>query len=1062
MYSVGVGEIPELLGRATDSIAVFGAGGAMLSTYNYLTSTADLQQVKSEILDRNGNGVFDSGDEICFFGEGAGIWKWDDEIRQWIHETHAYARANNYFIGITGETPLRITSAGEVMPDTTMSDYTAVVLRENELTNLFRTGQAWMGEKFNTALTTRTIDMRFDVNGTVRDVKMRIALASASTTSSSFTLTAGSWNHTVTLTRNTVHVEELERPGGTSGQYNFSITYHPGESSATGYLDFIELSGTTDLSFRYGQMTIRNDRHLGSTARYLMTSGEDVRVWEVTHAGQEREMAIKTFDGKQSWTDSTTEVRRYVAFDGSSFIRPTAVEAIENQDLHGISQADLVVVTNKLFSEQAQRVATLHELFDGINTVVVTDEKVYNEFSSGKQDPMAIRSLLRWMKSRYDTAPPKWLLLFGKGTFDNKDLLGKRLPTVVTFETAASWDEDGGSWTSDDIMGYLSENSQGSQGSLDVSTGRLPAKNLEEAAHLVDKIEGYLTRKDLMDESVRGDWRNTVALLADDADPGRGGDSIFAHSSEVVAQSLKAAAPQLNVERYYADSYQQESSSIGSFYPALNNALIQRLKYGCLLLNYIGHGSAQYIGTERYLDPADAEALTNVNRLPLFVTSTCSYGRHDLVDETCGAEACVLAPAAMIGVIAASRPISHVERFNKEVVMFALEKNNTIGDALRKAKNRTSMPMCIGLIGDPALRLSLPENQVVITEINGAPVDESSDIQAEVLSEVTIKGEIRNSEGALVSDFDGEVFPTVFDREVKCHTLANDNPGTEVEFMQQKTVLYRGSAAVHDGQFEYRFRVPQDVSSRYDYAKLSHYAKSPSEHANGSFLRLMLGGVSDSLVTGLTGPEVKIYLGDSNFREGGLTGTSPRIVAYISDSAGINVGTGLGHDITAIVDGNPNSLIVLNDMYEPDVYDGRKGMVTYTLDGLAPGRHTVTVKAWNIFSLSGSDTVSFIVRGEDTLILSDLSCKPNPASTVATFTLRVNAPNSIASAELQIFNSRGQIVHRHTPSVSPDGFVVGPVGWDVSAVPPGIYLARILLTDTEGEMHQESTKCVVR
>ena len=224
----------------------------------------------------------------------------------------------------------------------------------------------------------------------------------------------------------------------------------------------------------------------------------------------------------------------------------------------------------------------------------------------------------------------------------------------------------------------------------------------------------------------------------------------------------------------------------------------------------------------------------------------------------------------------------------------------------------------------------------------------------------------------------------------------------------------------------------------------------------------MLGGVSDSLVTGLTGPEVKIYLGDSNFREGGLTGTSPRIVAYISDSAGINVGTGLGHDITAIVDGNPNSLIVLNDMYEPDVYDGRKGMMTYTLDGLAPGRHTVTVKAWNIFSLSGSDTVSFIVRGEDTLILSDLNCKPNPASTVATFTLRVNAPNSIASAELQIFNSRGQMVHRHTPSVSPDGFVVGPVGWDVSAVPPGIYMARILLTDTEGEMHQESTKCVVR
>ena len=256
--------------------------------------------------------------------------------------------------------------------------------------------------------------------------------------------------------------------------------------------------------------------------------------------------------------------------------------------------------------------------------------------------------------------------------------------------------------------------------------------------------------------------------------------------------------------------------------------------------------------------------------------------------------------------------------------------------------------------------------------------------------------------------------------------------------------------------------MPRDVSYQYAYAKLSHYAKSAYEHATGSFSHLMLGGLSDTNFDATLAPDIRLFMGDTNFRAGGLTGPSPTLVALLADSAGINIGTGLGHDITAVVDGNPNSLIVLNDFYQPDIVDSRRGSVAYTLQGLAPGHHRVTLKAWNIFGVSNSATVPFVVHSTDTLTLSTLSASPNPSSTRMVLSLRVNSPASVVSAELEIYNSRGQTAYRCTPTVSAEGFIVGPVVWDVSTVPPGLYLARIVLTDTDGETHQATTKCIVR
>lgn len=1059
MYRVTTAEVPGLQGAAVGSIGLYGAGGDQLSTYNSETPTSDLRPLAVDVRDGNGNGVFDAGDELLFFGEGTDVWRYDTWDARWEMRRHAYATANCYYLTTAAAEPRRIATAAAVEPDTVLTSYTAVTAVHNDMVNVFHTGQTWLGEKFSGTVGSRSFTLSLPAAAT--GIKLRYALASKSSTTCYFDVSTQGISNRHVIISSAVYATYLEATANHTRTLTFNITYLPGEGTAEGYLDFIEMSGFVPLTFGGGQMVVHNERHRGSTARYeIGGTGAGTRVWEVTKAGAEREMAL----AGGAWSDSTGAGRCYAVFDGSSYLAPAAVTKLANQDLHGSAQADYVIVCNSAFKSQAQRLAALHEVMDGYTTAVVTDGQVYNEFSSGKPDPMAIRAYMRHLRQTYPEAAPRWLLLFGKATYDPRDLLGYGLPTVVTYETPSSFDEDGISFCSDDMMGYLDAAEHGSSSeSLDIGIGRLPAKNAAEADRMVDKIEGYMTHRDLAEGNGRGDWRNYVVLLADDADPSRTGDTSFAHSSESTARRIKSLFPTLNIERLYADAYRQQSGAIGSFYPDLNNALRQRMNYGCLLLNYVGHGSLKYIGTERYIEPSDVAAYANRDRLPLMVTSTCSYGWHDHPDDESGAELCLLADGAAIGVVSASRPISHTERFNTDLILYVLNPANTVGDALRMAKNRTAVSMSIGLTGDPALRLSVPQNRVVVTHVDGRAVQEGVADTATALSEVTVRGEVRDADGQLLEDFEGMVYPIVFDRETESHTLANDNPGTEVSFMQQKSILYKGSEPVNGGRFEYRFTVPRDVPYQYDFGKLSHYAVSGTEDAAGSYGQLLLGGLNEEVEISETRPEIRLFMGDTNFLSGGLTDENPTLVALLRDSVGINsFGSGLGHDITAMLDDNGGSLVVLNDFYEPDVDDSRSGTLRYTFSGLEPGVHKLTLKVWNFWGYSNSETILFRVRGGDTASFSRLKAYPNPATGYVNIHFETNNPSAVESATLNIYSSHGAVVCSFAPTVTDGSYVVGPVRWDVDGMAPGVYMARMLVTTADGETYQSTAKVIVR
>ena len=1077
VYKISTNEIAALQGVACSDIAMFGDAGGMLSPNNTMLYTDDMVPTAIEVVDVNQNGVFENGDYILFYGEGANVWRYNKSSHRFEYRMHAYANNNYYYLTTTSttNTSLRIAQQdGIEQPPFVyeINSHTGVALIHEDKINVFSGGRTWVDNKLSNSYNQRTCNFTFPT--TDREVLARYGLANVSSSSATFSVSANNSGTTQTHRLNSGEDYQTLYGSFSNPGENLTITftYSPQEINAAGYFDYIELNGAQRLQYIGGQCYFRNQQlQLDGEVCPFYFSGNSfgLKIWDVTNPCQPDARSIADADDNRHYfTASTDQARTFIAFTDADALVPTGITNIDNQDIHGATAPDYVIVTHANYLSQANNLADLHRQHDGMKVLVVTQEQVFNEFSSGRPDPVAIRRMLRCLrhKSTDDTPLPRYLLLFGKGTYDNRDIMQAHQTTVVTYQTANSFDDESNVYPSDDIYGYLDDYAVGDfEGTMSVGIGRLPAKSAAEASHMVDKISRYINRNDLTNSSVRGDWRNYVALLADDADPSCPYDSVFTSDSEITARSIKSLYPHFNIDRIYADAFTQQSGADGSYYPDVNNALRQRINYGCLLLNYIGHGSSNYIGTERYMEFPDIEKYTNTDQLTFFVTSTCSFGRYDHLQDICGAEAFLLAEAAGIGIVSASRPIHHTQRFNTSLCLYALNPDNSIGDALCLAKNESSTSHSIALLGDPALHLSVPRNEVRVTHINQRPVDPMVTDSAKVLSRVTVEGDILAPDGSVLNDFNGTIYPIVFDREVKCRTLANDNDSTEVDFVQQKNILYKGRDNVTNGHFSYSFIIPRDVAYSYDYAKLSHYATNNVDDATGQYGNIMFGGFNDDLVITEFHPTVQLFINDTNFRNGGLTNETPTLYARLSDSVGINAaGCGLGHDITAIIDGNPYSTVTLNDFFEPDINDSRQGEVRYTLGKLDEGMHTLTVKCWNIFNYSGSATISFLVSNDRTAQIGLFTSAPNPAHDRTTIRIEHNLPDQIASATLIIFDIRGrQLLHTNiTPSdgaynlIYPWNFTTS----DGTLLPKGIYIARCILTTTDGQTLSQNTKIV--
>jgi len=716
---------------------------------------------------------------------------------------------------------------------------------------------------------------------------------------------------------------------------------------------------------------------------------------------------------------------------------------------------------------------------------VFTTEQVYNEFSGGIPDIAAIRNFVRmkYQKQKGSSHPLKYLLLFGDGSYENKTLPPNNPNFIPTYQSQNS-NVYVSSYTSDDFYGLLDDGEgeveqNGEKvliGSEDIGIGRFPVSDTIQAGIILSKIIRYL------DPVNMGDWENVICLVADDEDA-----NTHMSDAEGLASFLKYSVPSYNVQKIYLDAFKQTTSVNGQSYPEVNKAIDDRINSGCLIFNYTGHGNESSLAAERVVKTEDINSWINKGKLPLFITATCEFSRFDDIEINLATRMMTGKPSAgeMVllskdgGGIALMSTTSVVYSapnyiLNKNILNTAFDRDASgnslrLGDIIMIAKNNSGdgpNKRNFTLLGDPALKLAYPWHGTVITDsIDNVSVTGNID-SLKALSSITVAGHIEDPHGNLMNTFNGVVSPLVYDKTSKIKTLANDG-GPVMTFDMRNNILFSGKTMAKEGRFSFTFIVPRDIDYSFGTGKISYYANNNNEDINGSFSNIVVGGFSKTAINDTDGPDIKLYMNDTLFRNGGITDNNPKLLAIIEDKGGINTtGSGIGHDLTGFLDNDPNKSFVLNNYYENDFDNYMKGRIIYNLSGLSGGNHSLTVKAWDNFNNSSEKSISFLVETGEKFILKNLLNYPNPFFSETRITVEHNKPESEFNVTIKIFNLNGKIIKIIRTKVPSAGYTLPPIIWNGNddrgmRVGRGIYPYSVIVTTESGETAGASGRMII-
>ncbi|MGM0565801.1 MAG: type IX secretion system sortase PorU [Bacteroidota bacterium] len=1069
LTSLGLGNSIE-----SSKLKLFGYGKGMLPEKVSDPRPDDLPQIPIKVVD-GGDGMINQGDYVVFYAEGPDAWEYAPGPERYQHHRHIYADTNYYFLTASGETGMRI-QASEPLPDdpTYVTDtYDHLIHHEKDERSLINSGRRLLGEVFDmqTGYT-----FSYSIPGLVQSepVKMQSRLVAKSTQTSSFTINAGNTFENITipaisLSENSRYAQDQQRTFSFSPSDNpvtVSLSYSKSNNSSIGWLDYFSLQLRRKIALLDGQLLFRDSQSLNENAvEYLLDANvADVEVWDVTKLNNITRMPLESSGNKASFTAPAEMLREFAAFNGNNYLKPIPIGRVSNQNLHGISgNTNYIIITPEFLQDQAVRLADFHRSENGLNTKVVLLKHIYNEFSSGMQDISAIRDFL---KSVYDKDSSgdglQYVLLFGDGSFDHKDIIEENTNIVPTYQTPNSL-HPVTSYTTDDFFGFLDEGEGDfSNDALDIGIGRLPIATVEEAREAVDKILHYASGE----EAVMKPWRNVITFVADDED----GNSHL-NQANSLAEYVRSNYPEYNVEKIYFDAYQQVSTPGGKRYPDVTESINTRVESGALFVNYTGHGGEVGLAHERVLGIPDIENWSNYDRLPVFVTATCEFSRFDDPDRTSAGELVFKHPnGGGIALFTTTRATYGNPNFtlNRSFYRHALSDLNgempRMGDLIRLTKldaGSTENAMKFVLLGDPALQIVYPKKEARITHINDKEIQYGGDT-LKALAEMKISGEIVQPDGSVDENFEGVVYPKIFDKPETVTTLGNDQGSYPVDFEVQKNALYNGKAIVENGKFSFRFIVPKDIDYKMGYGKISLYAAGEKADANGNYSEVLIGGFSQNTQQDDEGPVIDLFINDPDFKDGGITGPNPVLYASIFDESGINTaGNGIGHDLVAYIN-NTDDVKVLNDFYETDLNTYKTGSVVFPFFDVEEGEHTLYLKAWDVFNNSATASIDFKVVGKDKLEMGRLSNYPNPVSDYTNFVFEHNQKNQDLTLELNIFDTYGNRVFSKTKQVfTGSGNKIEPITWygqnnAGSLLKKGVYIYT-LKVKTEGELVDTQT-----
>ena len=743
---------------------------------------------------------------------------------------------------------------------------------------------------------------------------------------------------------------------------------------------------------------------------------------------------------------------------------PSSISAVDNFDLIDNANVDMIILSQQLTNTAAQNLL-VHRRGQNITSLIVDPQEIYDLYSSGKQDPTAIRNYVRELYNTYSRF--NFLLLLGDASFDYR-YINKQHPNnnlIPTFETFSSLDPLL-SFPSDDYFALLDNDENGTlRGDLDINVGRLTVSNSAEANAVINKIISYDQRSDELSS-----WKTHIAFLADDED-----NNLHINDADRIAQEVANNYPLLNQDKIYFDAFRQESTPGGNRYPLATDKLNTTAERGALIINYLGHGGPNGWGQERVLKIDDINGWTNLNRLPLIITATCSFTGFDNPAIISAGEAALLNPTGgALSLFTTVRSVFASKNFQltRSVFRQIFEQENgqylPLGEIMRRAKNSNpndnTNARKFFLIGDPSIRLSLPNLIIKTDKINGIEVED--DIPSEQLSaldEIHLEASVRSVEGSLLSDYNGEVEIVVYDKASNAQTIANDARSFIKSYETQQNIIYQGKAKVINGKIIVSFTVPVDIDYQIGSAKITYYSSSNQNiEAAGFNNQLTIGGASKSPITDDQPPQIRAYLNDRFFTDGDEVPTSNLVIIDITDDFGINVSsTGIGHEITATLDNDSQSTIFLNQFFNSSSEDSRGGVVMFNLENLSFGKHSLKIKAFDVANNFSEEIIEFVVSEDIGRAISKIINKPNPVIDQTTFEIYHDFLDQEISISMVVTDVMGRVIETLSmPNVSKEG--ISTLTWAPKMIRPGTFVCYFTLKpSTSGETEISMAKKVI-
>ncbi len=1077
IYRIDFSKLKQLGLDNPSNPKIYGNNSGQLSYYNNDPKPDDLKEIAIH-LETGKDGIFNEGDYLLFYGKGTGKWVFNNSSNEFDFVRHNYSDTAVYFLTSAPAPGKRVEIATEPTGVATYKSSTsdALYIHEKEIKNLIKSGREWYQPI--SAFAGITVNPGFIDIVPSEGMRYRLRVVDRASVSTMFrfyegqTLRESVQVPPVNLYDYTgIQAQIVESDGSLvplSSSPVFEIKYYNnGEPGEHGWLDYVILQGRKRNSFTGKLMQYFDSKSVspGSITEFsVISSDNNIILWDITDPFNAKIINFVRSSDSLKFKAETDSLRSYLAFvPGNAVVPLINPKSVSNQNLHGSDQADMIIVTHPLFKDYAAKLAAIHMNNGGLVSLIVTPDQIYNEFSGGIRDIAAIRNFIRmkYLKQQGTGHPLKYLLLFGDGSYENKTLPPDNPNFIPTWQSQNS-NVIVTSFTSDDFYGLLDDGEGEADGTEDIGIGRLPVSDTVQAGIILSKIARYINPLN------NGEWKNVITLVADDED----GNSHM-NDSEGLSSFLSDSVPSFNINKIYIDAFKQVTSSNGQSYPDVNKAINDRINSGCLILNYVGHGSETGLAHERIVKTDDINSWSNIDKLPLFITATCEFSRFDDVDlnvitremtaKTSAGEMVLLSSkGGGIALMSTTRVVYSAPNYmlNKNIFDYAFDRDKSgnplaLGDIIKLAKNNSGTgpnKRNFSLLGDPALCLAYPwHGQVITDSVNH--VDLTGNIDTlKALSLVTVSGHIEDIKGKPAAGFDGVVSSLVYDKEKKIRTLANDG-GPVMEFNLRNNILYSGKTIATNGRFKFNFIVPRDIDYNFGKGKISYYASDKKADMNGSLNDIIVGGFTNTVFKDTIGPEIFLYLNDTLFRNGGLTDNNPVMLAIIEDKGGINTtGSGIGHDLTGYLDNQPNNSFVLNNYFVNDFNNYMRGRIIYNLSDLSDGTHNLTVKAWDNFNNSSEKTVVFLVRNGEHFILNNLVNYPNPFFSETRITAEHNRPNAELDITVNIFNINGQIMKIIKTSVTSTGYLLPPILWNGNddggkRVGRGIYPYSVTVTD---------------